>query len=189
MIIGCTKELKDHEYRVGLTPDNANALVCAGHTVLIETGAGEGASFMDAEYEEAGCLIIKTAKEVFDRAEMIIKVKEPEECEWELLHEGQILYTYLHLAPNRPLTEFLLKRKVKAVAYETITDKEGNLPCLRPMSQIAGRLSIQEGAKYLERCFGGRGVLLGGVPGVENGHIVGEESCDQCGASGIGGWY
>ena len=172
MIIGCTKELKDHEYRVGLTPDNAAMLVDAGHTVLIETGAGEGASFMDAEYEEAGCLIIETAKEVFDRAEMIIKVKEPEECEWELLREGQILYTYLHLAPNRPLTEFLLKRKVKAVAYETITDKEGNLPCLRPMSQIAGRLSIQEGAKYLERCFGGRGVLLGGVPGVERGRIA-----------------
>ena len=172
MIIGCTKELKDHEYRVGLTPDNASMLVSAGHIVLIETGAGEGASFPDAEYAEAGCEIIATAKEVFDRAEMIIKVKEPEECEWELLREGQILYTYLHLAPNRPLTEFLIKRGVKAVAYETITDKEGNLPCLRPMSQIAGRLSIQEGAKYLERCFGGRGVLLGGVPGVEKGHIV-----------------
>ena len=164
MIIGCTKELKDHEYRVGLTPDNASMLVSAGHIVLIETGAGEGASFPDAEYAEAGCEIIATAKEVFDRAEMIIKVKEPEECEWELLREGQILYTYLHLAPNRPLTEFLIKRGVKAVAYETITDKEGNLPCLRPMSQIAGRLSIQEGAKYLERCFGGRGVLLAACP-------------------------
>ncbi len=172
MIIGTTKELKNNEFRVGLTPDNVSMLTAKGHTVLIETGAGEGASFTDAEYLEAGAEIIATAKEVFDRADMIIKVKEPEECEYDLLREGQILYTYLHLAPNRPLTEALINKGVKAVAYETITDNEGNLPCLRPMSQIAGRLSIQEGAKYLEKCFGGRGLLLGGVPGVERGNVV-----------------
>jgi len=172
MIIGCTKELKNHEYRVGLTPDNAASLIAQGHQVLMETGAGEGAGFSDAEYAAAGCRVLCCAKEVFDGAEMIIKVKEPEAEEWDYLHEGQILFTYLHLAPNLPLAEKLLEKKVKAVAYETITDKEGNLPCLRPMSQIAGRLSIQEGAKYLERCFGGRGVLLGGVPGVERGKIA-----------------
>ena len=172
VLIGCTKELKNHEYRVGLTPDNALSLVRDGHTVLIETLAGAGAGFTDEEYTAAGCEVIATAKEVFDRSDMIIKVKEPEECEVPLLHEGQILYTYLHLAANKTLSDALLKKGVKAVAYETITDNSGNLPCLRPMSQIAGRLSIQEGAKYLERSFGGRGVLLGGVPGVERGKIV-----------------
>ncbi|MBQ8509726.1 MAG: alanine dehydrogenase [Clostridia bacterium] len=172
MIIGTTKELKNNEFRVGLTPDNAAMLVARGHEVLVETHAGEGASFTDAEYIEAGARIIATPEEVFAAADMIIKVKEPEECEVDLLREGQILYTYLHLAPNLPLTEALIKKGVKAVAYETITDAEGNLPCLRPMSQIAGRLSIQEGAKYLERSFGGRGLLLGGVPGVERGNVV-----------------
>lgn len=172
MIIGSTKELKNHEYRVGLTPDNAAALIACGHQVMIETGAGEGAGFPDAEYAAAGCQVVPCAKEVYDGAAMIIKVKEPEEQEWDFLREGQILFTYLHLAPNLPLAKKLMEKKVKAVAYETITDQEGNLPCLRPMSQIAGRLSIQEGAKYLERCFGGRGVLLGGVPGVERGKIA-----------------
>ena len=172
MIIGTTKELKNHEYRVGLTPDNVSAYVVAGHTVYAETHAGEGAGFSDEMYKEAGAVILDTPNEVFAKADMIVKVKEPEECEYDLLREGQILYTYLHLAPNPALTEALMKRGVKAVAFETITDKEGNLPCLRPMSQIAGRLSIQEGAKYLEKCFGGRGILLGGVPGVESGKIV-----------------
>lgn len=172
MIIGSTKELKNHEYRVGLTPDNAGALIACGHSVLVESGAGEGAGFPDSEYRAAGVQVMPCAKDVYDRAEMIIKVKEPEEQEWDFLREGQILFTYLHLAPNMPLAKKLMEKKVKAVAYETITDKEGNLPCLRPMSQIAGRLSIQEGAKYLERCFGGRGVLLGGVPGVERGKIA-----------------
>ncbi len=172
MIIGSTKELKNNEFRVGLTPDNAAAMIADGHTVLIETGAGDGAGFSDQEYVNAGCQVLDTAKAVFDGADMIIKVKEPENDEVELLHEGQILFTYLHLAPNKPLADTLLRKGVKAVAYETITDKEGNLPCLRPMSQIAGRLSIQEGAKYLERAFGGRGVLLGGVPGVERGKIT-----------------
>lgn len=172
MIIGTTKELKNHEYRVGLTPDNVASYVAAGHTVLVETQAGVGAGFSDEEYVAAGATILNTPKEVFDQADMIVKVKEPEACEYDLLREGQILYTYLHLAPNAPLTEALMKKGVKAVAFETITDEQGNLPCLRPMSQIAGKLSIQEGAKYLEKKFGGRGILLGGVPGVERGKIV-----------------
>ncbi len=172
MKIGTTRELKNHEYRVGLTPDNVLSYINDGHSVYVETHAGEGAGFSDEMYKDAGAIILQSAKEVFDIADMIVKVKEPEECEWELFKEGQILYTYLHLAPNPKLTEFLLERGVKAIAYETITDELGNLPCLRPMSQIAGRLSIQEGAKYLEKSFGGRGVLLGGVPGVERGKIV-----------------
>ena len=172
MIIGTTKELKNHEYRVGLTPDCVSALKAHGHELYVETGAGEGAGFMDEEYREAGAVVLGTAAEVFAKCDMIVKVKEPEPCEYPMLREGQILFTYLHLAPNPQLTEALIKRGVKAVAYETITDSQGNLPCLRPMSQIAGRLSIQEGAKYLERSFGGRGILLGGVPGVEHGKIT-----------------
>lgn len=172
MKIGTTKELKNHEYRVGLTPDNVQLLVANGHEVYVETHAGEGANFKDEEYVASGAKILYTPKEVFDICDMIVKVKEPEEVEYDLLREGQILYTYLHLAPNKKLTEVLMKKKVKAVAYETIEDEMGNLPCLRPMSQIAGRLSIQEGAKYLEKGFGGRGILLGGVPGVQRGKIV-----------------
>ncbi len=172
MKIGTTRELKNHEYRVGITPDNAAAFIGEGHSVYVETRAGEGAGFTDEMYKEAGAVIIETPAEVFEKADMIIKVKEPEPCEYAYLREGQILFTYLHLAPNPSLGEALLKSGVTAVAYETITDDGGNLPCLRPMSQIAGRLSIQEGAKYLERSFGGRGILLGGVPGVERGKIV-----------------
>ena len=172
MIIGCPKELKNHEYRVGLIPDNVYTFVKEGHSVYVETMAGVGAGFTDEMYKDAGAIILDTAKEVYDIADMIIKVKEPIECEYDLLRENQILYTYLHLAPNAPLTNVLMDKGVKAIAYETITDKEGNLPCLRPMSQIAGRLSVQQGAKYLEKCFGGRGILLGGVPGVERGKIV-----------------
>ena len=171
MKVGTTKELKNHEYRVGLTPDNVLAYVAHGHEVYVETGAGVGAGFADAEYAAAGAVILPTAKDVFDTCAMIVKVKEPEECEYGYLREGQILYTYLHLAANPGLAKALMDKGVKAVAFETITDNMGNLPCLRPMSQIAGRLSIQEGAKYLERSFGGRGILLGGVPGVERGKI------------------
>ena len=167
-----TKELKNHEYRVGITPDNALSYVAAGHTVYVETGAGEGAGFTDEMYAKAGATILSTAAEVYEKSDMIYKVKEPEPCEYDLLRKGQILFTYLHLAPNPELTHALMEKGVKAVAFETITDKEGNLPCLRPMSQIAGRLSIQQGAKFLERRFGGRGILLGGVPGVERGKIV-----------------
>ncbi len=172
MRIGTTRELKNHEYRVGLTPDNVQALVNAGHDVFVETHAGEGASFSDEEYGASGATILDTPAEVFATCEMIVKFKELEEEEYKYLREGQILYTYLHLAPNKPLTEALIEKKVKAVAYETLKDEAGNLPCLRPMSQVAGRLSIQEGAKYLEKGFGGRGILLGGVPGVERGKIV-----------------
>ena len=172
MNIGTTKELKNHEYRVGLTPDNVADYVRAGHTVYVETHAGEGAGFADADYAAAGAILCDTPREVFAKADMIVKVKEPEECEYDYFREGQILFTYLHLAPNPTLAKALMDRGVKAVAYETITDREGNLPCLRPMSQIAGRLSIQEGAKYIESSYGGRGILLGGVPGVERGKIV-----------------
>lgn len=172
MIIGTTKELKNHEYRVGLTPGNIASFVARGHKVYVETRAGEGAGFRDEEYRQYGAEVLSTAAEVYAKCDMIVKVKEPEPSEYKLLREGQILFTYLHLAPNPELAEALMKRGVKAVAYETITDKEGNLPCLRPMSQVAGRLSIQEGAKYLERSFGGRGILLGGVPGVERGKIT-----------------
>lgn len=172
MRIGTTKELKNHEYRVGLTPDNVMAYVSNGHEVYVEKAAGIGAGFSDAEYEAAGAVILETPQEVFDCCDMIVKVKEPEACEYEYLREGQILFTYLHLAANKKLAEVLLEKGVKAVAFETITDSAGNLPCLRPMSQIAGRLSIQEGAKYIEQSYGGRGILLGGVPGVERGKIV-----------------
>lgn len=172
MIIGSTKELKNHEYRVGITPDNAGAFVRAGHRVLMEKGAGVGAGFPDEAYEQVGAEILSTPDEVYGQAELLIKVKEPEECEYKYLRKDQVLFTYLHVAANRSLAEALINNKVKAVAYETIRDASGNLPCLRPMSQIAGRLSIQEGAKYLEKGFGGRGILLGGVPGVERGQIV-----------------
>ena len=172
MIIGTTKELKNHEYRVGLTPDNVQDYAAHGHTVYVETGAGEGAGFSDEEYEKAGAVILETSREVFEKAEMIVKVKEPEPEEYDYFREGQILFTYLHLAANASLAKMLEEKKIKAVAYETLTDRMGNLPCLRPMSQIAGRLSIQEGAKYLEKAYGGRGILLGGVPGVERGKIV-----------------
>lgn len=172
MIIGTTKELKNHEYRVGLTPDNVQEYVAHGHTVYVETGAGAGAGFTDEEYSQAGAIIAENPRQVFEKADMIVKVKEPEPQEFDLFREGQILFTYLHLAPNPELSKMLMDKGVKAVAYETITDRNGNLPCLRPMSQIAGRLSIQEGAKYLEKAYGGRGVLLGGVPGVERGKIV-----------------
>ncbi len=172
MRIGTTRELMNHEYRVGLTPDNVAALVADGHEVLVETRAGENAGFPDDLYAQAGATIKATPLEVFTDVDMIVKVKEPDPSEYDFLHEGQILYTYLHLAPNPRLANMLITRGVKAVAFETITDASGNLPCLRPMSQIAGRLSIQEGAKYLEKRFGGRGVLLGGVPGVERGKIV-----------------
>lgn len=172
MKIGTTKELKNHEYRVGITPDMVGTFIANGHEVYVETNAGYETGFTDEEYAAAGAKILATPKEVFDTADMIWKVKEPEECEYDYFHEGQILFTYLHLAPNPSLTKALVDRGVKAVAFETIVDKDNNLPCLRPMSQIAGRLSIQQGAKYIEKRYGGRGMLLGGVPGVERGKIV-----------------
>lgn len=172
MRIGCTKEIKNNEFRVGMTPDNVKSYVNAGHEVYIEKGAGIGSGFADEEYAANGATLLDTAKEVWDISEMMIKVKEPLEEEYQYFHEGLILYTYLHLAADRPLTDALLKAGVKGVAYETLTERNKTLPLLAPMSQIAGRLSIQEGAKYLEKTFGGSGVLLSGVPGTPKAKVV-----------------
>lgn len=154
MKIGLIKEIKVHEYRVGLTPSCVEAYIQNGHTVYVEKDAGVGAGFENSEYEAVGALIVADKKKIFDDSEMIVKVKEPLLEEYEYFHEGQILYTYLHIAADRPQAEMLLNKKVKAVAYETITSPEGGLPCLTPMSEIAGRLAAQEGAKYLEKPFG-----------------------------------
>jgi alanine dehydrogenase len=171
MIIGVPREIKRHEYRVGMTPHSAASYVNAGHTVLIEKGAGLGAGYEDGEYAKTGATVIADRKELFRRAEMIVKVKEPLPEEYELFREGHMLFTYLHLAADRRLAAMLLERKVDAVAYETIELADRSLPCLTPMSEIAGRLAPQEGAKYLEKEFGGRGILLGGVPGVQRGRV------------------
>ena len=172
MKIGSVKEIKNNEFRVGLTPDNVHAYVAAGHQVLIEKGAGEGSGFSDEEYKAAGATLIADAAEVWKSVDMMVKVKEPLEEEYSLFHEGLILYTYLHLAADKPQTDALLAGKVKAVAYETMQETDRSLPCLAPMSQIAGRLSIQEGAKYLEKRFGGEGILLAGVPGTPKANVV-----------------
>lgn len=172
MIIALIKEIKKHEYRVGLTPNDVKEYIKNSHIILVEKDAGIGAGFSNEDYVDAGAQILENKKELFEKAEMIIKVKEPLKEEYELFQKGQILYTYLHLAANEELTLALMEKKVTAFAYETITDEEGNLPCLRPMSEIAGRLSVQEAAKYLEKPFGGRGVLLGGVTGVNRGEVV-----------------
>ena len=172
MNIGCVKEIKPQEYRVGMTPGNVHDFTAHGHTVIIETEAGMGSGFSDEAFKAAGAIIADSAQEVWAKSEMIVKVKEPLEAEYPLMREGQILYTYLHLAANRPLTEAMLKSGCIGVAYETIEDKSGGLPLLKPMSEIAGRLSIQEGAKYLEKPFGGKGVLLGGVPGVKGARVI-----------------
>jgi alanine dehydrogenase len=171
MIVAVAKEIKTHEYRVGLTPDNVKAYVKKGHQVLVEKDAGESSGFSDLEYSHAGAKIVGDKKELFDRADMIVKVKEPLSSEYDLFHEGQILYTYLHLAADKAQTKALMKKKVKAIAYETI-EEDKRLPCLNPMSEIAGRLSVQEGARFMEKPQGGRGVLLGGVPGVSRGKVA-----------------
>lgn len=172
MRVGCVKEIKNNEFRVGMTPDNVKSYTASGHEVYIEKSAGSGSGFTDGEYARAGARILDTAKEVWDASEMMIKVKEPLKEEYPLFHEGLILYTYLHLAADKPQTDALLNGKVKGVAYETLADKNGGLPLLAPMSQIAGRLSVQEGAKYLEKIFGGSGVLLAGVPGTPKANVV-----------------
>ncbi len=171
MKIGCVKEIKNNEYRVGLTPDNVKAYVAAGHHVYMEKGAGIGSGFSDNEYVDAGASLIDNAADVWHLVDMMVKVKEPLEEEYAFFHKGLILYTYLHLAADKQQLDALLEGKVKAVAYETI-DENGHLPCLAPMSQIAGRLSIQEGAKYLEKKFGGEGILLAGVPGTPKANVV-----------------
>lgn len=172
MRVGCPKEIKNHEYRVGLTPASVREYVAHGHSVLVETNAGAGIGASDADYIAAGAKIAATAADVFANSDMIVKVKEPQPSEWVQLREGQILYTYLHLAPDPEQTKGLIASGVTAVAYETVTDERGGLPLLAPMSEVAGRLSIQAGAFSLQKANGGRGVLLGGVPGVLPGKVV-----------------
>jgi alanine dehydrogenase len=172
VIVGLPKEIKDNEYRVGLTPAGVRALKDAGNDVRVETNAGAGSGFEDSLYERAGATIVGTADEVWASAEMIVKVKEPIAPEYPRMREGHLLFTYLHLAPDHELTQELLKRKVTGIAYETITDRRGTLPLLTPMSEVAGRMAIQVGAHYLEKMSGGRGILLGGVPGVPAARVV-----------------
>ena len=172
MKIGCVKEIKNNEFRVGLTPDNVRAYVAAGHHVYMEAGAGLGSGFQDTEYVQAGASLLDNSADIWQLVDMMVKVKEPLPEEYPLFRKGLILYTYLHLAADREQTDALLAGNVNAVAYETIQEKDGSLPCLAPMSQIAGRLSIQEGAKYLEKRFGGEGILLAGVPGTPKANVV-----------------
>jgi alanine dehydrogenase len=172
MRVGCPKEIKNHEYRVGLTPGSVREYVTHGHEVLVETGLGDGIGADDNAYRAAGATIARTAADVFAKSDMIVKVKEPQPEEWVQLREGQILYTYLHLAPDPEQTKGLLGSGVTAVAYETVTDDRGGLPLLAPMSEVAGRLSIQAGATALQKANGGRGLLLGGVPGVQPGKVT-----------------
>jgi alanine dehydrogenase len=172
MIIGVPKEIKNHEYRISLTPAGVAQMKAHGHEVLIERGAGIGSGFSDEEYVEQGAIIVDTAEEIWARSGMIMKVKEPLPAEYALFREGQILFTYLHLAAEAELTQALTARGVSAVAYETIQLPGGSLPLLTPMSEVAGRMSVQIGARLLESFYGGRGVLLGGVPGVPPGEVV-----------------
>jgi alanine dehydrogenase len=171
MIIGVPKEVKDHESRVGITPAGAHALVDAGHKVLVEHDAGLLSSFPDEEYQAVGAEIVGEAYHVWANADMVVKVKEPVPSEYYHFREDLVLFTYLHLAPLRDLTDALISKKVTGIAYETVRDKAGTLPLLTPMSEVAGRLSVQIGAAYLEKEHGGRGVLLGGVPGVPPGNV------------------
>ncbi|MCL3779967.1 alanine dehydrogenase [Prolixibacteraceae bacterium JC049] len=191
MIIGVPKEIKNNENRVALTPAGAAEFVKRGHEVYVQATAGNGSSFSDEMYIEAGAKILPTIEEVYGIAEMIIKVKEPIEQEYKLVREGQILYTYFHFASCEPLTHAMIEQKGVCLAYETVELEDRSLPLLIPMSEVAGRMSVQEGAKYLEKTFGGRGVLLGGVPGVPpakvliiGGGIVGTEAAKM--AAGMG---
>ena len=172
MIIGVPKEIKDHEARVGLVPSAVTALREAGHEVLVETHAGEGSSITDREYMQAGAAILEHAADVWRKADLVVKVKEPQPAEYDFFRPGLILFTYLHLAPLPQLTDRLVSARVAGVAYETIREADGSLPLLTPMSEVAGRMSVQVGAQYLERPRGGRGILLGGVPGVAPANVV-----------------
>ncbi|MDR1953614.1 MAG: alanine dehydrogenase [Clostridiales Family XIII bacterium] len=184
MLIGLVKEIKNHEYRVGLTPNCVSEYVSAGHRVIFEKGAGVGAGFEDDAYIKVGGEPVDAPEDVWQAAEMIVKVKEPIQSEYKYLRDGLILYTYLHLAADKPLTDALVASRTAGIAYETITDEAGGLPCLVPMSEIAGRMSVAQGAKYIEKTYGGMGVLLSGVPGVKKadvmiigGGTVGMEAC------------
>ncbi|MBX3320175.1 MAG: alanine dehydrogenase [Nitrospira sp.] len=172
MIIGIPKEMKDHEYRVGLTPEATGVLCQSGHEVFVESSAGVGSGCSDDEYRTAGARVTRSKTEVFEKADLIVKVKEPLVSECPLFRRDQTLFTYLHLAALPDVTNALLRTGCTAIAYETTEAKDGSLPMLKPMSEIAGRMSVQIGAQYLEKMYGGRGVLLGGVPGVEPGHVV-----------------
>lgn len=172
MLVGVPREIKSNEYRVGLTPASVAELVVAGHEVLVETAAGNGIGFSDEDYRVVGATILPDAQRLFGRAEMIVKVKEPQAAEVAMLRPGQVLFTYLHLAADRPQAEGLMRSGATCIAYETVTSDDGSLPLLRPMSEVAGRMSVQCGAHYLEKEHGGRGVLLGGVPGVEPASVV-----------------
>ncbi len=172
MKIGCPTEIKPQEFRVGMTPDAAREAIAHGHQVMIQTGAGLGAGFQDADYAAAGAQLIDSAEEIFAKAEMIVKVKEPQAVERKMLREGQLLFTYLHLAPDPEQTHDLLASGCTAIAYETVTDPRGGLPLLAPMSEVAGRLAPQVGAWTLQKANGGRGVLMGGVPGVAPARVV-----------------
>ena len=172
MLIGVPKEIKNHEYRVGLIPSSVRELVHHGHKVLVETKAGAGIGFDDAAYKAAGATIAAKAADVFAKADMIVKVKEPQANECKMLRKGQLLYTYLHLAPDPEQTKGLIKSGCTAIAYETVTSPRGGLPLLAPMSEVAGRMSVQVGAHYLEKAQGGAGILIGGVPGVKAANVV-----------------
>ena len=172
MKIGLPKEIKDNEYRVGLTPAGVNALAGAGHELFVQKSAGEGSGFADDDYVKAGAKLLDTADETWQTGDMIVKVKEPIAPEYPRMRENQLLFTYLHLAPEFELTKQMMERGVTGVAYETIVDKQGRLPLLTPMSEVAGRMSVQVGATYLEKMNGGRGILLGGVPGVPAANVV-----------------
>lgn len=172
MRIGVPKEIKNHEYRVGLVPSSVRELVSNGHEVFIETNAGAGIDISDDDYRQAGAFIVDSAAEIFATAEMIVKVKEPQPVECKMCREGQVLFTFLHLAPDPQQAKGLIESNCIAIAYETVTDDKGRLPLLAPMSEVAGRMSIQAGAHALEKAQGGRGILLGGVAGVAPGHIV-----------------
>jgi alanine dehydrogenase len=172
MIVGVPKEIKTAENRVALVPAGAEALIGDGHTVLVEQGAGLGSGFSDDTYRAAGATISGSAEDVWAKAEMILKVKEPIEPEWKRIREGQVVFTYFHFAASEPLTRAIIASKCVAIAYETVQLSNGELPLLTPMSEVAGRMAVQEGAKYLEKVFGGSGILLGGVPGVLPAEVV-----------------
>jgi len=172
MIIGVPKEIKTHEYRVGLTPMGAEVLIASGHQIIVQSCAGEVIGFNDQQYQQVGATIVGSAAEVFDQAQMIVKVKEPQPNECKMLGKGQIIFTYLHLAADSEQTQLLIESGAICIAYETVTDDEGRLPLLKPMSEIAGRMSIQSGAHHLENTQGGSGVLLSGATGVESAQVL-----------------
>jgi alanine dehydrogenase len=172
MLVGVLKEIKTKENRVAMTPAGVEQMVAHGHKVFVETSAGEGSGFSDDQYEKAGASISGASEEIYDQCQMVMKVKEPLPVEYPLMRSGQILFTYFHFAAARDLTQAVIDSKSVAVAYETVEKEDHSLPLLTPMSEVAGRMAIQEGAKYLEKTYGGKGVLLGGVPGVEPGTVL-----------------